>query len=61
MFKPLLAIFVGSLLCASAAAQVELRDDHPDRYVVVKGDTLWDISDRFLKKPWLWPEIWQVN
>ncbi len=61
MFKPLLAIIVGSLLCASAAAQVELRDDHPDRYVVVKGDTLWDISDRFLKKPWLWPEIWQVN
>ncbi|MFK7956651.1 MAG: LysM peptidoglycan-binding domain-containing protein [Lysobacterales bacterium] len=61
MFKPLLAIIAGSLLCASAAAQVELRDDHPDRYVVVKGDTLWDISDRFLQKPWLWPEIWQVN
>ncbi len=61
MFKPLLAIIAGLLLCASAAAQVELRDDHPDRYVVVRGDTLWDISDRFLQKPWLWPEIWQVN
>ena len=36
-------------------------DGHPDRYVVVKGDTLWDISERFLDNPWLWPEVWHVN
>ncbi|MBS3804400.1 MAG: LysM peptidoglycan-binding domain-containing protein [Oleiphilaceae bacterium] len=43
------------------AAGPELRSDHPDRYTVVKGDTLWDISSRFLDDPWYWPEIWHVN
>ena len=43
------------------SANVELRSDHPEKYVVKKGDTLWDISAAFLKSPWLWPEIWQVN
>jgi hypothetical protein len=49
------------LTLATYAFAQELRDDHPATYVVQKGDTLWDISARFLKKPWLWPEIWQAN
>ncbi len=43
------------------ADTVALQPDHPDRYVVKKGDTLWDISQVFLQDPWRWPEIWQVN
>lgn len=56
-FALLLAVLAGGVY----ADQVALRDGHPDRYVVVKGDTLWDISGRFLESPWLWPEIWYVN
>ena len=46
---------------AKATPPLELAKDAPDRYVVVKGDTLWDISGKFLSKPWRWPEIWQLN
>ncbi len=57
-----LGVALGMFLGAAAFAQpLELAKDAPDKYVVVKGDTLWDISGRFLQKPWRWPEIWQLN
>ena len=30
-------------------------------YSIKKGDTLWDISSKFLKDPFLWPKLWQKN
>ncbi|MCS4278214.1 LysM peptidoglycan-binding domain-containing protein [Stenotrophomonas rhizophila] len=54
-------VAVAMLTVATYATAVEMNGGHPDTYVVRKGDTLWDISARFLQKPWLWPEIWQAN
>jgi hypothetical protein len=55
-----LTVGVGFLLAQPVFSDV-LRTDHPTQYTVVKGDTLWDISARFLEKPWLWPQIWKTN
>lgn len=59
LFAALLVFSTG--LAAQSGDTIELNPSHPDRYVVVKGDTLWDISAMFLKEPWYWPEIWYVN
>jgi len=63
MIKQKLTAFLAGMLMATFAFAVNLalKEGHPDTYTVKKGDTLWDISGVFLKKPWYWPKIWQVN
>jgi len=33
----------------------------PDDYVIQKGDTLWDLGQKWLGNPFLWPQIWDLN
>ncbi|MES9873415.1 MAG: LysM peptidoglycan-binding domain-containing protein [Candidatus Sedimenticola sp. PURPLELP] len=61
--KKLASLILGLLLSmgALAADPVAVNPAHPDRHVVVPGDTLWDISAKFLRDPWQWPNVWYVN
>ena len=56
-----LILAVAAALCSAAGQPIQLSDSAPERHVVVPGDTLWDISAKFLKEPWRWPEIWRMN
>ncbi|NTV50161.1 MAG: LysM peptidoglycan-binding domain-containing protein [Geobacteraceae bacterium] len=35
--------------------------DEPTVYVIKQGDTLWGLSDRFIKDPHYWPNMWSKN
>lgn len=69
--KQLVIGFLGALaVCITLVMPVQadvrkdtlaLQDNYPNTYVVVKGDTLWDISGMFLKSPWKWPQLWGYN
>ena len=62
VIKKIIHLILVAMLAGTAMAQdVSVRADHPDEYVVVKGDTLWDISAKFLEQPWQWPAIWHAN
>lgn len=62
MFKPIISLLLAIGLSAPAWADtLALREDAPERYVVKRGDTLWDISAKYLKSPWKWPLLWHMN
>jgi hypothetical protein len=54
-------LVAGAALAQARTAPLDLLPDAPDKHVVVRGDTLWDISAKFLQSPWRWPDLWQLN
>jgi hypothetical protein len=57
----ILFLTLGAVWAQAPQAPLTLRPDAPDRYVVVPGDTLWGISQRYTDSPWRWPELWGMN
>jgi len=56
-----LILAFAAMFAVAADKPLELATTAPAQHVVVPGDTLWDISAKFLKEPWRWPEIWRMN
>ena len=54
-------LITGGSFAQAPTAPLTLKPDAPDRYVVVPGDTLWGISQRYTDSPWRWPELWGLN
>lgn len=51
-------LFMAAVVCTSAAFA---QGEEPLVYVIKQGDTLWGLSDRFLKDPYYWPNLWAGN
>ncbi|MBA2076073.1 LysM peptidoglycan-binding domain-containing protein [Aeromonas veronii] len=59
--QTILACLLVTVSQAAVADQLRLKAGYPESYVVQKGDTLWDISGKYLSEPWLWPRLWNIN
>ncbi|MDQ9169262.1 LysM peptidoglycan-binding domain-containing protein [Oxalobacteraceae bacterium R-40] len=46
---------------ATKTTRCSFKANAPDKHKVVRGDTLWDISGKFLDHPWCWPQVWGLN
>ncbi|MFH0924574.1 MAG: LysM peptidoglycan-binding domain-containing protein [bacterium] len=58
LFSLIVALQIYHLLTPS---QVVNSEDIPQIHTVKKGDTLWTISEQYLKDPFRWPQIWAKN
>lgn len=55
----ILLLILFSIFSFSLSAQEKQGGE--EIYAIKRGDTLWDISAKFLKDPFLWPKLWQRN
>jgi len=49
------------LICLILLPFSSFAAEEPQIYTIKKGDTLWGISNRFIKDPYYWPNLWSHN
>jgi LysM repeat protein len=56
-------LFFPAALSAQESLTVATAAEYEEGLIhtVVKGDTLWDLSAKYLGSPWVWPELWERN
>lgn len=57
----IVALGINASVWAIETAPISINPSHPNQYTVVEGDTLWDISGKFLSHPTQWPQLWSYN
>lgn len=59
MKRTLFSILAAAMLSSSAPAIAE--SEEAQIYVIQQGDTLWGLSDKFLRDTNYWPDLWARN
>lgn len=49
------------LFATVAGGAAYAAPEEPTTYVIQKGDTLWGLSERFIRDPYYWPNMWAGN
>jgi LysM repeat protein len=57
----LIVLFLLALFCILPCVAMAADQDEPTIYVIKRGDTLWGLSERFIKDPNYWPNMWSKN
>ncbi len=60
-YRQFMALTISLIIAGFSSLSPQVQAEETIRHIITKGDTLWDISEQYLEKPWLWPELWEQN